>query len=388
MIRKHSKNHKAREIPLDDDMLATIAALKAQASHREAVPGWTRPGRLTREHVFVSQANTAWRQHSHLLRKFYKCCAKAGIEGAHTGGDVDIHSLRVTFTTLAIEHWCQAEGNPGDPWTFNVVSDHGRLREGDRAFKAGCRKRAALRIDDRARARPSADREGCVLRVYSGAKCAHSEHKSANSRHKSLRGQRHKMLGSGLLNIYPPEHEELAAQVAACGALLSEAPPRGKPVSGAFPQRNRLITGLSSGVVVVEAAERSGALISAEHAMEQGREVFAVPGPVDSRTSRGCHRLLREGAKLVEHVEDVLEELGPLATAVAREDGCVVRHPAELLLNDQEQAVLQVIAENPTNIDEVVVNSGLPVHRVLATISVLEMRHLIRRISGQLVARV
>ena len=195
------------------------------------------------------------------------------------------------------------------------------------------------------------------------------------------------VLGSGLLNIYPPEHRKLAARVAERGVVLSEAPPLAKPLSGAFPQRNRLISGLSLGVIVVEAADRSGALISAEHAMEQGREVYAVPGPADSRTSRGCHRLLREGAKLVESVEDVIEELGPLVEAAPGEDGDVVHHPCELLLNDQEQAVLSAIQEDPTNIDSVAAASSLPIHRVLSTISVLEMRHLIRRISGQLVAR-
>ncbi len=120
------------------------------------------------------------------------------------------------------------------------------------------------------------------------------------------------VLGSGVLRVYPPEHAELADAVGRQGAVFSELPPLQQPMSGTFPQRNRLITGLSLGVLVVEAAERSGALISATHAAEQGREVFAVPGPADSRTSRGCHRLIRDGAKLVENVEDVLEELGPL----------------------------------------------------------------------------
>jgi DNA processing protein len=141
------------------------------------------------------------------------------------------------------------------------------------------------------------------------------------------------------------------------------------------------------GVIVVEAALRSGALISAEHAMEQGREVFAVPGRVDSRTSHGCHRLLREGAKLVERVDDVLEELGPLFASTPSADGREVRHPAELQLNDQEQAVLDAIQQESTSIDQVVTASGLPIHRVLSTISVLEMRRLVRRISGNQVSR-
>jgi len=195
------------------------------------------------------------------------------------------------------------------------------------------------------------------------------------------------VLGSGVLNVYPPEHGTLAAKIRESGALISENPPRAQPMSGAFPQRNRLITGMTLGVIVVEAAERSGALISARHAMEQGREVFAVPGRVDSRASRGCHRLIRDGAKLVESVEDVLEELGPLVEATPRSDGRVVHHPAELRLNDQERLVLDAIDNDPTSIDNVVATSGLPIHRVLSTISVLEMRRLIRRVSGNLVVR-
>lgn len=190
------------------------------------------------------------------------------------------------------------------------------------------------------------------------------------------------VLGSGVLNIYPPEHRQLAEEVRGCGATISENPPNSRPMAGTFPQRNRIITGMSLGVIVVEAAERSGALISASHAMEQGREVFAVPGRVDSRTSRGCHRLLRDGAKLVECVEDVLDELGPLVEASPRSDGRVVHHPAELQLNEIETQVLDAISTEECTIDDVVANSGLPIQRVLATVSVLEMRRLVRRISG------
>jgi DNA processing protein len=195
------------------------------------------------------------------------------------------------------------------------------------------------------------------------------------------------VLASGVLNIYPPEHEKLAAEVAAHGALLSESPSHAQPMGGTFPQRNRLISGLSLGVIVVEAPDRSGALITARHAMEQGREVFAVPGRVDSRTARGCHRLIRDGAKLVESADDVLEELGPLVEAAPREDGPPIHHPAELMLNELEQKVLSAVANDPTSIDQIVAQSGLPVARVLSTISVLEMRRLVRRTSGTTVVR-
>jgi len=195
------------------------------------------------------------------------------------------------------------------------------------------------------------------------------------------------VLASGLLDIYPPEHENLAQEVAAHGYLLSEAPPRMIPLSGAFPQRNRIISGLCVGTIVVEAPDRSGALITARHAYEQGREVFAMPGPIDSRMSRGCHALIKDGAKLIESIDDVLNELGPLAENIEREDGTRVQHPAELVLNEIEQQVLSVIDSSPVSIDAVAETCGLAVHRVLSTISVLEMRRLVRRTSGTQVVR-
>ncbi len=196
------------------------------------------------------------------------------------------------------------------------------------------------------------------------------------------------VLASGLLNIYPAEHADLARRVSESGALISESAPNHPPKSGSFPQRNRIISGLSLGTIVVEAADRSGALITARLASEQGREVFAVPGPVDSRMSRGCHQLIRDGAKLVESVDDVLEELGPLANPVKTDRGDNVHHPRELKLNDQERAVLNAVPQMPIEIEAVVETTGLPIARVLSTISVLEIRRLIRRISGTKIARI
>jgi DNA processing protein len=195
------------------------------------------------------------------------------------------------------------------------------------------------------------------------------------------------VLGSGVMEIYPPEHENLAQQVMEHGAIISESHPLSPPLTGTFPQRNRIISGMSLGVIVVEASDRSGALITARHAMEQGREVFAVPGRVDSRNSRGCHKLIRDGAKLTETVDDVLEEFGPLVAAAPRDDGREIRHPVELQLNEPETAVLTAIGTDPTSIDEVISTSGLAVPQVLSTISVLEMKRLIRRLSGNKVIR-
>lgn len=196
------------------------------------------------------------------------------------------------------------------------------------------------------------------------------------------------VLGGGMKNIYPPEHVELAGMIAANGAVISESSPFAEAKGPMFPQRNRIISGLSLGVLVIEAADRSGSLITARHAGEQGREVFALPGPVSSRVSRGCHHLIRDGATLVTCADHILEHLGPVAATIETSDGHSVRQPGELLLNEQERAILESIGAEATSIDNVARQSGLPIHRVLATISVLEMRKLIRRLSGQYVARI
>ena len=196
------------------------------------------------------------------------------------------------------------------------------------------------------------------------------------------------VLGGGLLKMYPPEHVQLAKEIEKSGAVLSESLPMQPPKSGSFPRRNRIVTGLCLGVIVVEAGERSGALISARMAMEQGREVFAVPGRVDSRMSRGCHRLISDGAKLVESIDDVLEELGPLANPARIDPETSIRHPAEMKLSDQETNVLRAIGTEKTEFDAVVVVTGLPPARVLATISVLEVRRLVRRVTGTSFVRV
>jgi len=199
------------------------------------------------------------------------------------------------------------------------------------------------------------------------------------------------VLGSGVLNIYPPEHDHLAAQIAEHGAVISEAPPLLPPFPGAFPQRNRIVAGLSLGTVVVQASDRSGALITARLALEQGREVFAVPGPIDCRLSQGCHDLIRDGATLVGRADDILEELGPLFETAVSSAGRSVQHPAELKLDETERRVLDGVGpagnSTPTNIDDIVAACGLETSRVLATLSVLEMRRLVRRVPGNRVQR-
>lgn len=195
------------------------------------------------------------------------------------------------------------------------------------------------------------------------------------------------VLGSSVSDVYPPEHKKLAQRICEQGLLLSETHPFALPKAGVFPQRNRIISGMSLGVVVVEAADRSGSLITATHAGEQGRDVFAVPGPVTSRTSRGCNQLIRDGAILIQDAQDVIEHLGPLTKSFQASTGLEVKTPSEIQLNDMEQTVLGAIESQPTDIDAIIGRCGLPVPRVLSTLSVLELRGCIVRTSGRSVAR-
>ncbi|NCA11503.1 DNA-protecting protein DprA [bacterium] len=195
------------------------------------------------------------------------------------------------------------------------------------------------------------------------------------------------VLGTGVLNIYPPEHADLALDVIKSGAVVSEAPPLTEAHAGLFPQRNRIVSGLCLGTVVVEASDRSGALITARLAGEQGREVFAVPGPIDSRMSRGCHALIRDGAKLVAGTDDILAEFGPLFETATTAAGRAVKHPAELQLDDIERRVLDAVGDRGATVDEIVAGAGLSASQALSAISVLEMRRLVRRVPGSRVER-
>lgn len=195
------------------------------------------------------------------------------------------------------------------------------------------------------------------------------------------------VLGGGLAQMYPPEHGGLAKAIAADGAVISEQPPMMKPRSTMFPQRNRIVAALAIATLVIEAPQRSGSLITARLAGEMNRDVLALPGSVDSRVSRGCHELIRDGATLVQNVDDILEVLGPLRNAVTVADGTTVHHPAEISLNEIERAILQAIGVDATAIDVVIAQSGQPAHRVMSVISILEMKRLVRRVSGQYVCR-
>jgi len=193
---------------------------------------------------------------------------------------------------------------------------------------------------------------------------------------------------TGLANVYPPEHADLARKIVAAGAVISESPLDRGPTAGIFPQRNRIISGMSLGVIIVEATRKSGALHTARHAMEQDREVFALPGRIDSLASEGCHDLLRDGATLLRHPDDVLDELGPLASPVTRDEAETVHSPRELTLSDQEREVLNLVTTEPQQIDEILQAADIESSRVLSTLTVLEMKRHVRRLPGSQIVRV
>ncbi|NIM97467.1 MAG: DNA-protecting protein DprA [candidate division Zixibacteria bacterium] len=194
------------------------------------------------------------------------------------------------------------------------------------------------------------------------------------------------VLGSGLDVLYPPENRKLAARIASSGAILSEFLFGTKPEAPNFPRRNRLISGLSLGVVIVEAGSKSGALVTAHCALEQNREVFAVPGNLGSKTSEGTNRLIKEGAKLVTSVEDILEELrvnakgGPSVSYVQKERD-VSR------LSETEKSIFELISNQPYHIDKIASQASVGVPQALSTLLSLELKGLVKQLSGKMFVR-
>ncbi|HLO27307.1 MAG TPA: DNA-processing protein DprA [Geobacteraceae bacterium] len=189
------------------------------------------------------------------------------------------------------------------------------------------------------------------------------------------------VLGCGIDVSYPPENRKLFDEMAAKGALVSEFPMGTLPLAENFPRRNRIISGISRGVLVVEAAENSGSLITAQFALEQGREVFAIPGNINCISSRGANRLIKEGAKLVENMDDILDELpdrpGRNGHASAAPD---------FGLTPQEAALYMLLAESPLHIDEIIIKSALTVGEVSATLLRLELKGAVMQLPGKIFA--
>ncbi len=197
------------------------------------------------------------------------------------------------------------------------------------------------------------------------------------------------VLACGIDVPYPRETLDLREQAVEHGAVISEVPPGTAAKRHRFAQRNRLVSGLSLGVVVTEAPERSGALITAEHAAEQGREVFAVPGSVNSEFSRGTHALLRDGAHLVESVDDIIAELAlPEIAAPAATPRPAAQATPPLDLTSDETVILDALSLQQRHMDEIIEDCRLPANRVSASLLMLELKGLVRRLPGNMFMRV
>lgn len=210
------------------------------------------------------------------------------------------------------------------------------------------------------------------------------------------------VLGSGIGNVYPPENQALADRISEQGAVLSEFPVLYVPDKQSFPLRNRIVAGMSSGLLVVEAPARSGSLITANQALEQGRTVFAIPGPIDRPSSEGCHRLIQQGATLVCTADDVIDELGleintlpldftnseikpvpspkPEQSRLPESQAPPLRH---VELSELEHRLLAELDLGDTTIDRLAEVTGVPAGRVGASLLQLEMKRLVKQLPGK-----
>jgi DNA processing protein len=192
------------------------------------------------------------------------------------------------------------------------------------------------------------------------------------------------VLGNGLSTIYPPEHAKRANEIAESGAIISEFPMDTGPTPENFPRRNRIISGLSLGVLVVEAGLKSGALITASFAAEQGKEVFAIPGRIDNPFSLGANHLIQDGAKLVQSLDDILDEFRDLKLPRGAEaEGSQGELPLGPKLDPQEEAILAALDGEPQTTDQIAERCGLPTSAVTANLTMLELKRLVQPVPGQ-----
>ena len=190
--------------------------------------------------------------------------------------------------------------------------------------------------------------------------------------------------GTGLDRVYPARHKDLATEIVNKGAMVSEFPPGTTAKANHFPRRNRIISGLSQGLLVVEAAKQSGSLITARMALEQNREVFAIPGSIHNPLARGCNALIREGAKLVETTQDILEELNQYNQQVEN----LPIEPMQSMLDLEQQTLLNRVMFSPTSIDELVTESGAAVEIISSMLLILELQGYLEATAGGCYVRI
>ena len=258
-----------------------------------------------------------------------------------------------------------------------VLYVRGRLTERDRNAVAVVGSRKATHYATESAKKLSFQMAYAGLTVASGL--ARGIDTAAHQGALAAKGRTIAVIGSGLGELYPPENAELADRIAASGAVVSEFPIDTKPDRQTFPIRNRIVTGLSFGVLVVEAGANSGALISANMAAEQGRTLYAVPGRIDAPAALGSNRLIQQGAKLVITVDDILDDL-PL---VFREKPDLPAAAPAVDLTPDQQKILEAIGTEETSLDSVIATSGLTAAVVSSTLLALEIRRLVKQLPGK-----
>ncbi len=292
----------------------------------------------------------------------------------------ELHEKDIQFITIQSEDYPANLKQIYDPPVVLYV--RGEIRESDRFAVAivGSR-RASIYGKSMAEkiARDLASRGLCI--VSGGARgidaAAHKGTLAAGGRTVAV-------LGCGIDVPYPAEHKELFQQISETCAVVSEFPPGTKPEGWRFPARNRIISGLSIGVLVIQAPVDSGALITSEYAAEQGRSIFALPGNVDDIRNEGSHALIRDGAILIENADQILQELGVFSDV--EENRPQLSLPLDSL-TDVERKLVELLSLQPKHVDQVIQESGLPAPTVTGTLTMLEMKGIIKRVPGNAYVR-
>jgi DNA processing protein len=263
----------------------------------------------------------------------------------------------------------------------SILYLHGEIHAGDQLALAIVGTRAADRYGRIVTERLASELASMGITIVSGM--ARGIDSIAHAAALKSGGRTIAVLGSGLDVIYPPENKNLYNQISENGAVISEFALGSDPDAVNFPKRNRIISGLSLGVLVIQASEKSGSLITASFALEQNREVFAVPGNIGSQLSRGTNTLIKRGAKLVDSVEDILGEVDAFRRLKPIESPVDIGHILEKLNNDGKR-IFSIVMNEPIHIDDIITQSGFEPHRVLSTLLSLELEGLITQLPGKM----
>ena len=334
------------------------------------------PVRLERLERHYGSLGAAWRASATSLSAVLDSRAVESLLSRRGGFDPDSELTRIArlgIRPLTIRDPAYPTLLAQIPGAPPVLYVRGELTEADATAVAIVGTRRATAYGRDAAARIGEDLASAGVTVVSGL--ARGIDAAAHQAALRSGGRTVAVLGSGPDVIYPPEHRLLAERIVEQGAVISDYPPGRKPDAQNFPARNRIISGLSLGVVLVEAPERSGALITADFAADQGRDVFVVPGNVTSAASAGSNRLLRDGARPVMSADDVLEDLrlGSVAAPVQ----------AALPLDDDERRVVALLGTEPVHIDDVAAQAGMEIAQAAVVLMTLELSGAVRNVGAQ-----